>query len=55
MRSDNKITDEESRELDDSVLGEVLHSGGQSGNYLSSNLFVYNRYYGYQGWGRFLF
>jgi hypothetical protein len=42
----NKITDKESRELDDNRLSEVLHSGGQSGNYGSSNMF--NRYHGYQ-------
>jgi hypothetical protein len=27
----------------------VLHSGGPSGKYRSSNLFVYNAYHGYPG------
>jgi hypothetical protein len=30
----------ETREVDDNRLGEVLHSGGQSWNYESSNLFI---------------
>jgi hypothetical protein len=41
--SDNKITDVESREVDDNRLGEMLHSGGQSGNNRGSKEFVYNR------------
>jgi hypothetical protein len=30
--------------VDDNRLGEVLHSGGQSGNYRGSKEFVSNRY-----------
>jgi hypothetical protein len=47
--SDNKITDVEIREVGDNRLGEVLHSGGQSGNCRGSKEFLYNRYHGYQG------
>jgi hypothetical protein len=43
------------REVDDSRLSEVLHSGGQSGNYRSLNSFVYIHYNGYQGWVRFVY
>jgi hypothetical protein len=38
--SDNKMTDEGSREVNRQQASEVLHSGGQSGKYQSSNLFV---------------
>jgi hypothetical protein len=34
---DNQITNVESREVDENRLGEVLHPGGQSGNYRSLN------------------
>jgi hypothetical protein len=46
--SDNKITDVESREEDDNRSGDVLHFGGQSGNYRGSKEFVYNCYHDYQ-------
>jgi hypothetical protein len=46
MIGDNEITDEQSREVDQQQVSEVLHSGGQSGKYRSSNLFVYNGYPG---------
>jgi hypothetical protein len=38
----------ESCEVNDNGLGEVLHSGGQSGFCRGSKEFVYNRYHGYQ-------